>query len=263
MPAARTLVLVAIAWCSLVGATRVVSQDTVFTVASYNIRHGRGMDGVVNLQRTGEAIARLGADIVALQEVDKNVERSGRVDEPQVLGSQLRMEYAFGAFMPYQGGEYGMGMLSRFPIRRMHALRLPDGNEPRVALMVEVELPNARRVLVVNVHFDWVANDTLRYAQVAALGAVLDTVSIPIVLLGDFNDQPDSRTLTRWQQRFRTVEKPASDRFTFSSTEPKQEIDHILLAPVAAWGATTARVMTDTLTSDHRPVVARVQLRAR
>lgn len=229
-------------------------------VATYNIRHGRGMDGVVDLARTGRAIAALGADIVALQEVDKRVQRSDNLDEPAALGVQLGMASAFGAFMPYQGGEYGLAILSRFPIRRQQALRLPDGNEPRVALLAELELPSARRVLVVNVHFDWVANDSLRYRQVEALASVLDTVSLPIVLLGDFNDQPGSRTLSRWAARFVAVVKPAADRFTFSSTEPNQEIDHILLAPREAWVAGTARVVTDPLTSDHRAVVARVRL---
>lgn len=258
----RTVVLAGCACMALLGSTPYRAsddvQDSVLTVASYNIRHGRGMDGVVNLRRTGDAIARLNADIVALQEVDKLVERSGRVDEPRVLGEQLGMQHAFGAFMPYQGGEYGLAILSRFPIRHSHALRLPDGNEPRVALLAELALPDGARVLVVNVHFDWVANDTLRYAQVEALATALDTVSLPTILLGDFNDQPGSRTLTRWQQRFRTLAKPADDRFTFSSTKPAQEIDHILVAPAAAWGSATLRVITDTLTSDHRPVVARI-----
>ncbi|BAH37298.1 hypothetical protein GAU_0256 [Gemmatimonas aurantiaca T-27] len=249
-----------VAWCAVLAATRVPPQDDAFTVASYNIRHGRGMDGVVDLHRTGEAIARLGADVVALQEVDRNVERSGRVDEPRVLGEQLSMSHAFGAFMPYQGGEYGMAIVSRLPIRRSQALRLPDGNEPRVALLAELELPSGARVLVVNVHFDWVGNDTLRYAQVKALGAVLDTVRLPVILLGDFNDQPASRTLQHWQPRFRVAAKPESDRFTFSSTEPKQEIDHILLAPARAWGEATVRVITDPITSDHRPIVAQLRL---
>jgi len=253
-------------WCFL-GVLPLVCSSSIpaqrasdsLTVATYNIRHGRGMDGVVDLTRTGRALAALGADIVALQEVDKLVQRSGSVDEPAVLGAQLGMSHAFSAFMPYQGGEYGLAILSRHPIRRQQALRLPDGNEPRVALLAEVELPSARRILVVNVHFDWVANDSLRYRQVEALASVLDTVSLPVVLLGDFNDRSGTRTLSRWAARFRPVAKPAADHFTFSSTEPNQEIDHILLAPREAWAADTARVVSDRVTSDHRAVVARVR----
>jgi endonuclease/exonuclease/phosphatase family metal-dependent hydrolase len=231
------------------------------TIATYNIRHTRGNDEVVDIDRTARAIRALNADIVALQEVDRGVTRSGSVDQPRLLGEQLQMQHAFGSFFPYQGGEYGMAILSRFPIRGEHALRLPDGNEPRVALMVEIQLPSGARVLVVNVHFDWVSNDTLRYRQVAALGAVLDTVSLPTILLGDFNDVPGSRTITRWAGTFEALSKPHNDHFTFSSARPSREIDHIMLKPGAAWEGRSARVVTDSATSDHRAVVGTVILR--
>lgn len=236
------------------------SANDGITLATYNIRHGRGMDGRVDLERTANAIRAFDADLVALQEVDRLVARSGRGDEPAILGGLLGMAHAFGAFMPYQGGEYGMAILSRFPIRRTQVLRLPDGNEPRVALVVEVEPRPGRRLLAVNVHFDWVDDDRFRYAQVEQLATVLDTVSIPVVLLGDFNDVPGTRTLTRWSARFLVAAKPAGDRFTFPSTKPEREIDHILLAPTARWATLDARVVSDSVTSDHRAMVARVRL---
>ncbi len=242
------------------GAAATHRTDSI-TAATYNIRHGRGMDGQVDLARTAAAIAALDADVVALQEVDRGVERSGRIDQPRELGERLGLQHAFAAFMPYQGGEYGLAIVSRFPIRRTETIRLPDGNEPRVALLAEVELPSGRRVAVVNVHFDWVSDDAFRYQQVQALGAVLDTLSLPVILLGDFNDQPGSRTMNRWRERFATVEKPPGDRFTFSSTLPEKEIDHILLGPASAWDAAAGRVVSDSLTSDHRAFVARVRLR--
>jgi endonuclease/exonuclease/phosphatase family metal-dependent hydrolase len=253
----RPLVLLLAAFLAATAAPR---ADDI-TVATYNIRHGRGNDEIVDLDRTAAAIRALGADVVALQEVDRNVTRSGGADQPQVLGAALGMHHAFGAFFPYQGGEYGMAILSRFPIRHEHALRLPDGNEPRVALFAELELPSGAHVLVVNVHFDWVADDTLRFKQVEALGAVLDTVSLPVILLGDFNDVPGSRTITRWTATFEALAKPEADRFTFSSTTPTKEIDHIMLKPASAWEGRSAVVVADPVTSDHRAVVARVRLR--
>lgn len=232
-------------------------------IVSYNIRHGRGSDDRLDLARTGQVLAALRPDLVGLQEVDRRVQRSGGVDEAATLGAQLGMSHAFGAFMPYQGGEYGMAILSRFPIESQTAIRLPEGNEPRVALAVRVRLPDGRALNVYNVHFDWVQDDAFRFAQARALAAVLDTVQVPYVLLGDFNDEPGSRTLALFHARAQELAKPADDRFTFSSTAPTKEIDFVFVAPRAAWTAGRAQAVTERLASDHRPVVADVALRRR
>lgn len=149
-----------------------------------------------------------------------------------------------------------MAILSRHPIVATQSVRLPDGNEPRVALAVEVMLPSNRRITIVNVHFDWVGDDRFRFAQASALTTYLDALKTPYVLLGDFNDVPDSRTLSLFRQRAAEATKPASDRFTFSSTEPTKEIDFIFTAPAAGWRAREVRVIAEPLVSDHRPVLA-------
>jgi endonuclease/exonuclease/phosphatase family metal-dependent hydrolase len=232
------------------------------TVVSYNIRHGAGVDDRIDLPRTAAVLRALAPDLVALQEVDHRVQRSGGVPQADSLGALLGLRAAFGAFMPYQGGEYGLAILSRHPIVRATPVRLPDGNEPRVALVAEVALPAGDTVVAVNVHFDWVDNDTLRFAQASALTRVLDTLSRPWLILGDFNDEPGSRTLALFATRAREARKPAEGRFTFSSTAPSKEIDFVFAAPTRAWAPATARVVDERVASDHRPVVARV-VRAR
>lgn len=253
----------ALFWCAaafaLVG-TSAPAQDTELRVVSYNIRHGRGMDDTVDLDRTAAALRALTPDIVGLQEVDRGVRRSGSVDEAAILGSALGMHHAFGAFMEYQEGHYGMGILSRFPITRTTPVRLPEGNEPRIALAAELLLPDSSTLVVVNVHFDWVADDAFRFAQASALTRFLDSLTVPYVLLGDFNDQPGSRTLALFRQRTVEVPKPADDHFTFPSTAPEKEIDFIFLAPAARWRWGRATPVTEPLASDHRPVVAAVTL---
>jgi endonuclease/exonuclease/phosphatase family metal-dependent hydrolase len=188
------------------------------------------------------------------------VERSGSVDEAAALGERLGMQHAFGAFMEYQGGQYGMGILSRFPITRATPVRLPDGNEPRVALAAELRLPDGRALMVVNVHFDWVSDDAFRFRQAGALTTFLDSLSIPYVLLGDFNDEPGSRTLALFQRRATEVRKPADDHLTFSSTDPVKEIDFVFVAPARAWRVGWARPVTERMASDHRPVIAEASL---
>ena len=235
--------------------------DAPLTVVSYNIRHGSGMDGRVDLSRTAAVLRALAPDIVGLQEVDQRVTRSDGVAQADSLGQLLNMHAAFGAFMDYQGGQYGMGILSRHPIARVCPIRLPDGNEPRIALLVDVALPNGDTISVVNVHFDWVGNDTLRFAQATVLARVLDTLRTPYVLLGDFNDEPGSRTLAMFTSRAREMMKPVEDHFTFSSTAPTKEIDFIFAAPAGTWRDGAARVVSEAVASDHRPVVATLRRR--
>jgi endonuclease/exonuclease/phosphatase family metal-dependent hydrolase len=225
-------------------------------VVSYNIRHGRGNDDVVDLERTARVLRALEPDVVGLQEVDDRAKRSGGVPQAARLGELLGMHHAFGRFMDYQGGAYGMAILSRYPIVASREVPLPEGNEPRVALAVEVRLPDGSRITIVNVHFDWVRDDGFRFAQAETLMKYLDAVETPIILLGDFNDLPESQTLALFRSRFGEAAKPEDDRFTFSATDPRSEIDYIFFSPITAWTVREVRVIDERIASDHRPVLA-------
>ena len=114
-------------------------------VLAYNIKHGRGNDGQVNLQRAAQVIRRLNPDIVALQEIDVDVTRSGKLDEPAELSRLTGLSHhAFGPFFDYLGGQYGMAILSRRPIKAQANHRLPDGAEPRTSLAVTVADENGQ-----------------------------------------------------------------------------------------------------------------------
>jgi endonuclease/exonuclease/phosphatase family metal-dependent hydrolase len=230
-------------------------------VVTYNIRHGRGMDDQVNLRRIGEVLQRLNPDIVALQEVDQVAERSGGVDQAKALAAQLGLQSTFGPFMDFQGGQYGMAILSRYPILKTKILALPEGNEPRIALAAELQLPDSSQLLVINVHFDWVRDDRFRWAQAQAVKQMLDTWPTPYLLLGDFNDQPESRTIRMLAEGLREAVKPENDAFTFSSTRPEREIDYIFAGPAARWNVRQVEVVREPMASDHRPVVATMILK--
>jgi endonuclease/exonuclease/phosphatase family metal-dependent hydrolase len=225
-------------------------------VVSYNIRHGRGNGDVVDLERTARVLRALEPDIVGLQEVDDRAKRSGGVPQAERLGELLKMHHAFGRFMAYQGGGYGMAILSRHPIVNSREVPLPEGNEPRVALSVETRLPDDTLVTVVNVHFDWVRDDGFRFAQAETLTEYLHALETPVILLGDFNDLPESRTLALFRSRFGEAAKPEDDRFTFPATDPRREIDYIFFSPITAWKAREVRVIDERIASDHRPVLA-------
>jgi endonuclease/exonuclease/phosphatase family metal-dependent hydrolase len=228
--------------------------DQPVRIVSYNIRHGEGSDSKLDLERTAEVITRLAPDIVGLQEVDDRVGRTKNVNQPQRLAELTGMNASFGSFMALQGGEYGLAVLSKFPIKSSRSIRLPRGNEPRVALAVEVQLPSGESLMVVNVHFDWVNDDGYRFEQAKVVAEYLKTLKLPYVLLGDFNDVRESRTLALFAEVAKEAKKPEGDRFTFSATRPHQEIDFVFLAPGDRWGVGEVRVIDEPVASDHRPV---------
>lgn len=234
----------------------VTAEPLPLRVASYNIRHGVGLDDKLALQRTAQTLEKIGADVVGLQEVDHTAKRSFQQDQAKVLGAQLKMNPAFGAFMPFDGGQYGLGILAKNPLSHIRAVRLPDGNEPRVALFADLALPNGQSILVANVHFDWVEDDAFRYAQAKRVATELKKSKLPFVLVGDFNDGPGSRTLRLFREFAHEVKKPENARYTFPADSPDREIDFIFVFPEAKWRVKSIQVWDEKLTSDHRPVVA-------
>ena len=227
-------------------------------IATYNIRHGRGTDDVLDLDRTARAIATLDADIVALQEVDEKVGRSGGVDEAATLGRALGMHHAFGSFMNYDGGRYGLAILSRWPIESFESWRLPTGNEPRVALAIDVDPPGIGPCTIVDVHFDWVKDDGFRFAQAEAVAERLSMLDRPWILLGDFNDTPDTRTRRLLGGLGVEGRGPEGGSNTWPATGPTVDIDTIITGPGETWNAFEKRIGIEATASDHRPVVADV-----
>ena len=225
-------------------------------VATWNIKHGLGMDGRLDLERVAATIRSFDADIVALQEVDENVRRSGVVDQARWLGDRLGMHAAFGSFMDYQGGRYGLAILSGFPIEKSESWRLTEGNEPRVALAIELTPVNGTPITVVGVHFDWVEDDGFRFAQASETMKRLQALDTPWIVLGDFNDTPESRTMRGFHELGRDASKPGNARATFPADEPAVEIDFIVTGPADHWGTNVAEVIDESIASDHRPVIA-------
>ena len=233
------------------GGVAAQSIETV-RILAYNIHHGEGMDDRLDLERIAALINRLEPDLVALQEVDRLVERTGRVDQAAVLGELTGMAATFGQFMPYQGGEYGMALLSGWPVIETTNYRLPDGMEPRSALAARVRSPHSGRELVfVGIHL--YRSDEERLAQAERLVGLLAGESAPVVLAGDFNSTPDSEVIGRLAPSWHILDKGA-DRLSWSSVAPEMEIDYVLLRPPQAFSVLDHHLLDEPVISDHRPL---------
>ena len=238
--------------------SRVTSDPVSLRILAYNIRHGRGMDDSVDLERSARLIRSLQPDIVTLQEIDNGTERTGHVDQAAVLAQLTGMHGVFGAFMDYQGGQYGMALLSRFPVLEYHNHVLPEGREPRSALAARIQIPPTdQEIIVVGIHL--YATEQDRLAQAQTIIELFETESTPVILAGDFNSQPESEVMrllgTIWE-----IPAKAEDHLTFPSDNPDREIDFILFRPDSMFQVTESRVIHQPLVSDHRPVVLTLEI---
>ncbi|NNM31911.1 MAG: hypothetical protein HKO53_02545 [Gemmatimonadetes bacterium] len=226
----------------------------------YNIHHGEGMDDVVDLRRVADFIQALDPDLVALQEVDSVAQRTGRVDQTAELARMTGLHGHFGRFMSYQGGAYGMAVLSRWPVTDVTNWRLTDGEEPRTALGVRVRLPaSGEELLIVGIHF--YRTEAERLAQASDLEAVLAEEPGPVILAGDFNSTPGSAVMERLEEGWRLLDK-GEDRLTFSSFDPVREIDFVLVRPADRFEVLDHRPLHEPVISDHRPLWTEFVLRA-
>ena len=127
----------------------------IFRVMTFNIHHGEGVDGKVDLDRIANVILEANADAVALQEVDRNTRRTGGVDMIKELGKRTNMHFAFGSNLDFQGGKYGTAILSKHPIQSFenHALKQVRDGEPRGVLQAVLDVGQGQ-ILFVSTHLD-------------------------------------------------------------------------------------------------------------
>jgi endonuclease/exonuclease/phosphatase family metal-dependent hydrolase len=232
-------------------------------VMTWNIRHGRGLDGKVDLARIAAVVRDSGADVVALQEVDRGTRRTDRRDLAAEIGELCGMEAVFGANLAFEGGSYGNALLTRLPIvwqRNRHYRMLREG-EQRGVLQVGLRV-GERELAVLVTHIDHRPDDEERLANLVELEAVVGELGTPHVLLcGDFNDVPGSRTHAAARRGFTDawlgVGAGAGD--TYPAGGPQKRIDWVLLrdaerlAPLRAW-------VVPTEASDHLPLVVDLHL---
>lgn len=227
-------------------------------VLSYNIHHGAGTDGRLDLPRIARTITAAEPDIVALQEVDRGTDRTQRVDQAAELSRLTEMHVVFGANIDYDGGQYGNAVLSRYPILRQenHLLPSPRGGEQRGVLQVEIELPGIDPpLMLLATHLDHRPNDVERRESAAAINRLAaDRPDQPALLAGDLNDTPESATLERLAAEWNRAGEGALP--TVPVDDPTRQIDFILYRPQDRWRVVDVRVLDERLASDHRAILA-------
>lgn len=259
--AAAVSYLLVLSACAAFGA----EPGQPVTVLSYNIHHAEGVDGKLDLERIARVIQSVKPDVVALQEVDKIVPRSGRIDQAAELGRLTGMRAVFGKTIDLDGGEYGNAVLSQLPVKSfsIHPFPKVDGREPRAVIEVEVVLSSgtahAASFTFFATHFDYGINPLNRSAAVEAVGKIAESRTGPMILAGDLNAPVLSPTMLKLGNSWKSATQ-AMSLFTYPSPEPKFQIDHILFRPAERWKVVDVHVPDEPVASDHRPIAATLEL---
>ena len=264
------LLVACLASCATAG--QATGAPAELRVLVFNIFAGKDTGGVSNLERVAALVRSTDADIVLLQEVDSVTRRSGGVDQPAVLASLTGYDAAFGSSLDYQGGEYGIAILSRWPIVRDSMVPLPISPpqaraggryEPRGALVVEIDAPGGR-LSVINTHLDASGEDHYRRQELATLLRLAEqelAAGASLLIGGDFNSRPDSEVIRRataggWRDLWSVCGEPGEGN-TYPAHAPVRRIDYLFAASTATCSSAST---VGAGVSDHLGLLVTVQL---
>jgi endonuclease/exonuclease/phosphatase family metal-dependent hydrolase len=230
-------------------------------VMTYNIHVGVGMDKKLDLQRIADVINGEHPDLVGLQEVDRGVKRTEGKDEIVELARMTSMNYAFAHNLDFQGGAYGVAILSRFPIENIDHRKFENLREAERRGMIRVEVKVAGQIIhFVTTHLDYQYADG-RLFETTQLLKFLENVKGPLIVVGDFNDEPTGEAYKLMATKFLDGWSVAKDAgLSYPADKPSKRIDYIFTRQADRIKTKKAWLLT-TLASDHLPVVADLEIR--
>jgi endonuclease/exonuclease/phosphatase family metal-dependent hydrolase len=207
-----------------------ISHPSPFVSAlAWNLERGIRFEGIVEALKNNPRLC--GRDVLLLTELDYGMARSGNRFVAREIARELNLHYAFApVYIALQKGSgveaniegentnslHGLAMFSRYPMRNVHAIPLPNGKdkmwgkEKRLghlrALIADIEHP-AGVFRAVTIHLDAHCSRAHRRRQMKIILDHLDTLPpLPTLLGGDwntttFNSQSATRAILGYWRR--------------------------------------------------------------
>lgn len=218
-------------------------------VMSYNVHNCIGIDGVKSYKRCADVIKDAQPDIVAIQEVDS----MSRRNNVYVLG-EMAKHAGYHAYyhrtIPYRGGSYGIGVLSKKEALSVNFHPLPCRREPRGLLVVEFQ-----KYYLLATHLSLVEAD--RLTSVEIIKDVVSKLDKPAFIAGDMNARPTSKPMKAFKKYAQVLND--ENKFTIRADNPRACIDYVLGAN-GKFKVLKDRVIYDTYASDHLPLYVDVKV---
>jgi endonuclease/exonuclease/phosphatase family metal-dependent hydrolase len=229
-------------------------------LASFNIKNGLSDDGSCDPDALVGACRGLRADVLALQEVDRDVPRSNRADQTAIVAAGCGLTGLYAPARRLDGGEYGNALLARGSFSNVEHIRLPVAprKEARAVVVACVQVDGVA-LSVAATHLqnrDGGPPPTPKDAaeQLEQLNVVLAGLARrprPRVLLGDLNMPPEVAIPVLEAAGYEVADSDP----TVVVGAPKFRIDYVAVDGLAV-GASEVH---DTDVSDHRALVVDVE----
>lgn len=229
-------------------------------VMSYNIHIGNppSKPGLIDMDAIIKAIRTENPDLVALQEVDVNTARSGKINQAEVIARKLGMNFFFAKAIDHDGGDYGVCILSKFPISETKIHRLTTvagtGGEPRVLATARIQLTKGKYIRFGSTHLDAQSKPINRDVQIEEINELARQETLPFIIAGDFNAVPGSSVIDKLYQSFTISCQPCGA--TFPVVTPGRTIDYIGFRKAEKFSIVSHKVVQEHYASDHLPVTA-------
>ncbi|WP_297181631.1 endonuclease/exonuclease/phosphatase family protein [uncultured Phocaeicola sp.] len=233
--------------CTALLALSAHSQNTL-RLMTYNIKNANGMDNVCNFQRVANVINNACPDVVAIQEVDSVTNRSNQKYVLGEIAERTQMHAFFAPAIDYDGGKYGIGLLTRQAPIRVQSIPLPGREEERALVMAEFE-----DYIYCCTHLSLTEEDRMKSLEIIKAFATVGKK--PFFLAGDMNAEPESEFIKGLQKDFQILSN--TKQHTFPAPNPEKTIDYIVALKQNAEGlaVTSSKVLNEPVASDHRPLI--------
>lgn len=229
-------------------------EDRTHRIMSYNIRNAKGLDDKTDYRRIAGIIETVSPDVVALQEIDSITERSNKTDILKEFSELTKMHHIYAPAISYQGGKYGIGILSKKRPLSWKTIPLPGREEARTLLIAEFH-----EYIVFATHFS--LDEADRQTSVKIINREASNYNKPVFLAGDLNAKPESGEIKSLSPDWKIISNIKNA--TFPADKPSETIDYI--AGYTAKGKTYSvyqyRVLNEPVASDHRPIFADIRLK--
>jgi endonuclease/exonuclease/phosphatase family metal-dependent hydrolase len=205
--------------------TEPLKDPITLNIGSYNIANGSAVNH--DMSKLAEDIVDKKLDIVGFQEVDQKVLRSKRRDTMKLISEASGLQYyAFFKAIDLQGGEYGVAVLSKYPIVETHRTELYSGTEEQRVLghaVIDVDgvLIN---FFVTHLSFESKELRNAQFATIAEKTAGLDN----FIITGDFNTSNFAEYAPIKNSDMVNSAKHSIN--TFSNPNPTSSIDNIVFS---------------------------------